>query len=131
MHAAIRRALQPGATCRLMSVDIPAHPTKKPYPIGPDPKTWAGPWRTVTDPEEIAQHVCAANARQYNQAQTSPFCSGPLFHYLGYCANAQGSKDLITGRLPPQEVLSGLFPETINICKTLASYSKTTPSPNK
>jgi hypothetical protein len=89
---------------------------------GPDPKTWTGPWRTVSNPEEMAAHVCAANARQYRQAHSSPFCSKPLLSNFGYCVENQGSKDLVSGTVPPAHIMNILLPETQNICTTLANF---------
>ena len=74
VHSRINQALHP-AQCigGLPSIDIPSNEETRPYPIGPDPKTWDGPWDTVTDPKKLAEQVCAANARQYHQASYSPF----------------------------------------------------------
>jgi hypothetical protein len=58
-------------------------PQYPPYPIGPDPKTWTGPWQTVTDPTTIAQHVSTTNAQQYNEAHDTPFGQEPLQSYVG------------------------------------------------
>jgi hypothetical protein len=38
-----------------------------------DPKSWWGPWQSVTNPTEIAKKVCKVNAAQYNQAHHAPF----------------------------------------------------------
>lgn len=58
----------------LTRVDVPAPFIQTPEcPV--DPKTWKGPWVSVTDSSEIAQHVCAINTKQYNQAQHTPFGS--------------------------------------------------------
>jgi len=64
----------------LTRVDIPA--TTDPGAIA-DPKTWKGPWRSVTDPEEIAMQVCAINTKQYNQAKDTIFASGYLARTIG------------------------------------------------
>jgi len=101
MHSRINRALHPGDVLRgLQSVDIPASESSLPFPEGPDPKTWKGPWRPISDPEEMAAHICAANARQYHQSHSSPFCSEPLLSYFGYSAENPGSKHLVEGILP-------------------------------
>jgi hypothetical protein len=117
MHSRVNRALHPGDVLRgLQSVDIPASESSLPFPEGPDPeKTWKGPWRSISDPEEMAAHICAANARQYHQSHSSPFCSEPLLSYFGYDAENQGSKHLVEGILPPAHILSHLLPETQNI----------------
>jgi hypothetical protein len=123
MHTRINRALHPSDWFKgLQSVDVPASITQTPYPEGPDPKTWSGPWRTITDPEEMAAHVCAANIRQYHQAHSSPFCSEPLLSFLGYCADTHGSTDLARGIVPPAHILDHLLPETKQVCQTLANF---------
>jgi hypothetical protein len=85
----------------LNSVDVPAT-SDKPYPEGPDPKSWTGPWKTVSQPEEIANYVIAANARQYHQAHDTPFGSEAISSYFGYRADTAGADALVNGQLPPR-----------------------------
>jgi hypothetical protein len=47
-----------------------------------DPKTWKGPWRSVTNPEEIGFYICQINRRQYNQVEKTHFGSGALANEL-------------------------------------------------
>jgi hypothetical protein len=95
----------------LNSIDVPAA-SDKPYPEGSDPKSWTGPWKTVSQPEEIANYVIAANARQYHQAHDTPFGSKALASYFGYRADTAGADALVNGQLPPRQLMQTLLPET-------------------
>jgi hypothetical protein len=73
----IGNVLDPTSSTRsgLAKIDVPAGDTR-PYPEGPDPKTWDGPWTLITTPDDIAAHICSENNRQYDQAKSTTFASG-------------------------------------------------------
>lgn len=102
----------------LSRIDVPASVPLEPYPIGPDPKTWTGPWCSITDPGLIAKFVCAENTRQYNQAEQTPFGSGYLRDQIGLDASTQQADDLLQGRFIPDQC-EQLMPETLDIIDQL------------
>jgi hypothetical protein len=107
----------------LRRVDIPKTTHQEPYPSGPDPKTWEGPWTSLNNPSEIATHVCSANARQYHQAHGTPCGVEPLASHLGYKADRVGAQTLIDGATLPQEIAETLLPETQSIFFTLTALA--------
>jgi hypothetical protein len=104
----------------LSRVDIPADGIGDPFPAGADPKTWSGDWNTITNPEDIAQHICATNSCHYHQAHDTPFASEPLSSYFGQAADSLGANHLLQGELPDDAILSLLQPETIQMLHTMS-----------
>jgi hypothetical protein len=104
----------------LSRIFIPASDTLDPYPAGPDPKTWKGAWITITDPHTIAQHICAANTRQYNQAVHTPFGSGYLADTIGEHALLSSAEEILQGTFTPVADQIRL-PETLAIIKELGT----------
>jgi hypothetical protein len=134
MYRKIGHCLQPNTDNKkgLSRVDIPAD-NPLPYPDGPDHKIWTGAWTTVTNPESIVRHACAANTRQYNQASTTPFAQEPLLSYIGSTANMPGAHDILQGSMPPDDLLHLLQPETAQLLKTIstrANYHQHPAEPN-
>jgi hypothetical protein len=102
----------------LSRVDVPAPLLQNPTsPV--DPKTWKGPWVSVTDPTEIAEFVCAINKKQYNQAYDTPFASGYLAQNIGMNLEGPAVSSILEGtfQLDPS---SSLMPETKRIITTLS-----------
>jgi hypothetical protein len=113
----------------LSKIDIPATATDEPYPIGPDPTTWEGAWKSITKPDTMANHICEANSRQYHQADATPFGKEPLRSYYGYTANTTEAHDLIRGTMPSTAVSSLLMRETVAILQTLSNIPQTLREP--
>ncbi len=121
-HRAIRRVLKP-TTCSggLSKVELSSVPENT---TPPDPKTWEGPWKIVTDPHHIASAVCTANSAQHHQANDTPFATEPLRSHYGLNGDGPGAEDMLNGKLPPAEILDALLPETRAILHTLAHIPK-------
>jgi hypothetical protein len=105
----------------LTRINIPDSKAK-----GPDlgdhnnPKTWKGPWVTVTNPTEIATIVKQTNIQQYHQAFQTPFGSGPLADKIGWNGFSPMSQVALNGEVT-ESLVNGLLPETTRILHTLAS----------
>jgi hypothetical protein len=92
----------------------------EPFPIGSDPKTWEGPWVSITDQHLIAKFVCAQNTRQYNQAVNTPFGSGYLGTCLGLSASGEYADKILEGTFTPEES-EELLPETHEVLRVLGT----------
>lgn len=102
----------------LARIDVPAPPQTHTEQI--DPKTWQGPWRVVTDPDEMGFYICQTNTKQYNQAEGTPFASGYLPKFFGDVLTSEAADCLLSGHvdIDPDSVP---LPETRNILKFLAT----------
>jgi hypothetical protein len=119
MHRKVRACLKHiEENSPLTSIDEPNTIT----PLGhtsEDAKSWKRPWRTLLDPEEIASHVCQANAAQYHQAHDTPFGSDLLLSWFGHNANGKGADDLVAGKDIPEHIQESLLPETKALLSTV------------
>lgn len=81
-------------------VDIPAPSDDTPVE-SIDVTQWRGPWRSITDPTEISFHICNVNKKQYNQAQDTPFASGPFAVSLGNVLKSTVANEILQGAFTP------------------------------
>jgi hypothetical protein len=92
---------------------FPPHP-----PVPVDPKSWSGPWVSVTNPEDIRKFICTINQKQYNQASNTPFASRYLAKNIGLNLEGPAVKSILDGtfQIDPS---SRLLPETQRIIEAL------------
>ena len=120
MYRKLGRLLNKSKGSGLSRIDIPDAAAVTATSGDPNcPKTWKGPWKSVTNPREIAQEVCKINSAQYHQAHTTPFGSGPLADMIGRRGDTPTSQELLRGTLPP-EMPPSLLPETLRVLHSLA-----------
>jgi hypothetical protein len=105
-------------------VDIPDPTTTNPrFGTLSNPKTWTGPWVTITQPTEIANIVSDINTAQYHQAHNTPFGSGHLANTLGRHGDTPQAVQLLKGVIPEIDSKNTL-PETLCILHSLSQPSK-------
>jgi hypothetical protein len=120
MYRKISRALNKTKGTGLSRIDIPDPSAISDVTGDPnDPKTWKGPWKSITSPRGIAQEVCKMNTAQYHQAHDTPFGSGPLADMIGQRGDTSCCHELLCGTLPP-EMPPSLLPETLRVLNVLA-----------
>jgi hypothetical protein len=103
----------------LTRVDVPAPIAASDDLSIVDPKQWKGPWVSITDPQEIAKHVCAVNTKQYNQAQNTPFGYGHLLQQFGMNLEGKAADDPLQGSFSVDPEVNPL-PETHRMLKCLS-----------
>jgi len=130
MYRKISKILNKNNGTGLSRIDIPDPSAVSDVTGDPNnPKSWKGPWKSVTSPSGIARKVCKINIAQYHQGHATPFGSGPLAAMIGRRGDTPCSQDLLRGTLPP-EMPSSLLPETLRVLYTLAQpVPQTTGSP--
>jgi hypothetical protein len=121
MYRKIGSALHKSKGKGLSRIDVPDEAAAS-YTSGDpsDPKQWKGPWRSVTNPNEIARVVCKFNTQQYHQAHHTPFGSGPLAALFGRRGDTPTSEELLHGTLP-NSLPPNLLPETMRVLHTMAT----------
>jgi hypothetical protein len=90
-----------------------------------DPKSWTGPWKTITNPEDIAKVIIEMNRKQYHQAHGTPFGSGILANMVGHAGDSPITETLLAGEMHP--LPQDILPESRHVLQTLATpYPMTT-----
>jgi hypothetical protein len=106
-------------TSKVSHIDVPdTRSTNPPRGNPSDPKSWKGPWVTLTSPRQIAEVVCSMSSKQYNQAHHTHFGSGQLASLIGCQGDTASALDLLNGISLPANVMNRLLPETALILNT-------------
>jgi hypothetical protein len=119
MYRILSKLLNKAEGKGLRQIDVPDATASNEETGDPNcPKTWKGPWKSVTNPTEIAKVVCKVNADQYHQAHITPFGSGSVADIIGRRGDTPASAELLRGHLP--DLPTSTLPEIIRILQTLA-----------
>lgn len=103
----------------LNQIDIPYPKVVQHHGKPNDLKKWAGPWISLTDPEEMAKAVIKMNIEQYHHAHRTPFGSGPLATLLGHHENTTAAQELLQGTIP--SLSNSTLPEVLQLLSLIAS----------
>jgi hypothetical protein len=122
MFRKIKRILKPEVKQGLSCVDVPDPSSGNESHGDPSqPKTWSGPWRTLTRPNDIASVIKELNRAQYHQAHGTPFGSGPVAGVLGRRGDTTNANSLLAGSVPQSLSSADSLPETKCILDTIAT----------
>ncbi len=124
----LRKLLNPTESLGLHKIDIPDARASDPSFGNPNhPKTWTGPWLTVTEPTKIATIIKDINRQQYHQAHSTPFGSGPLADLVSRARDTPVANKLIQDDIP-KEIPLDTPSEVQRIVQILAREYPTTHS---
>mmetsp|Transcript_21350 Transcript_21350/g.30549 ORF Transcript_21350/g.30549 Transcript_21350/m.30549 type:complete len:1538 (+) Transcript_21350:1841-6454(+) len=116
MHRTIGFLLKQDKGQGLLQVDIPdataVPPPGETFGDIKDPKTWRGPWVSITEPEEMAEAIAKANIRNFHQAHNTPFANGPIGRAIGLFADTSIADDILKGMPIPEAITGGPMEET-------------------
>jgi hypothetical protein len=92
MYRRIGQTLSPKEQSGITRIDVPDTQDRGPN-LGKaeEPKTWKGPWVSITNTDMIAQQIKHINIQQFHQAFSTPFGSGPLAEFIGQNGDTPGA----------------------------------------
>jgi hypothetical protein len=80
MHRTLSNILKEEHGKGLTKLDVPDETVTPPkgshWGDPKEAKQWKGPWRSITDPEEMAKYIAKVNIKNFHQAHHTPFCGG-------------------------------------------------------
>ena len=124
MHRLLGNTLKEEQGKGLTKLDVPDETAVPPKGVHwGDPKEakkWRGPWRSITDPEEMAKYIAKVNIRNFHQAHPTPFCGGAeLGRQLGKYSDTQVADAILGGEDLPPHLTEPLMEETKRMLQTL------------
>lgn len=123
MYRTIGRLLKGEQGKGLTKLDVPDETAVPPDGVHfGDPrevKKWTGPWRSITDPEEMAKYIAKMNIKNFHQAHTTPFCGGVLGAAMGKYSASSLADRILAGKRLPDGLTENLMSETIWMVEAL------------